>query len=135
MKGFREFIGKIRRQSAPMKMLMTVALTLTGLMAFSMGVGGAAITESIAMTASAAKQPILLERADAIKNPTTLRVEIVREGNIICSGTATPSVTSIGYETRYSLDKPVANCPPLSAGDTVRSTWIQSSEVDISLRD
>ena len=135
MKRFRTFIRTLRRLSAPMKVLVGIAILLAGVMSFSMGVGGATITQA-AMAATgndqSRPQPILIEQADAVKNPTTLRVEIVRGGEVIRAGTAPPSIAEVGLETRYSLEKPVANCPPLSSGDTVRSTWIQSSEVNIS---
>lgn len=133
MSHFSEFLGNLNRQTSATKAVVGLAFGLSCLMAFSTGVGGATLTESIyAKISGKSTNPVIIDSAENGKAPTTLKVEIVRNGNTLCQGERATKE----QETRsYSVDRPLANCPPLKVGDVVRATWTQSSEVNISFKE
>lgn len=66
--------------------------------------------------------------------PPTLKVEIVRNGAILCEAYETPTINTSKSFTEYSLTRPVSGCPDLAKGDIVKATWVFRNEVEVSSR-
>jgi hypothetical protein len=135
---FSDFLRTLRHQSPMMKTAITIVVLASCFFVFSMGVGVASLQESIIVAVNGRQAtPIVIEPSGGspMKGPTTLKVEIVRNGNTLCQGERAPDVGSEKFDRTYSIERPIADCPPLRVGDTVRATWIQSSEVNISFKE
>lgn len=116
-----------------MKVATSIALTFAGIAALSGGILAGSIQESLGTENAAVSSTKLLvtPSADSVNSSVTLRVEVVRDGDILCRGEGQPSLSESGYQNEYYL-KPIANCPKLEDGDAVGVTWIQSTKVNIS---
>lgn len=131
MSDFQHFRYRVSRLSFPMKLAMSGVLSTLGVLAFTVGVGASSLVEAVKNSKPA--QQIVINPEETITG-TTLIVEILREGTTICRGEGLPSIDESSYVKQYSIEKPVVNCPPIKHGDSVKATWVQSSEITISKR-
>lgn len=115
------------------KTALTIIAASAIVFAFTVGAGAAAVVQANITHDNTA--PIVIQSDDSVKTPATLKVEILRNGNTICQGVNTPAVDHSDYSMKYIIERPIVDCPPLRIGDTVRATWIQSSEVNISFKE
>jgi hypothetical protein len=134
MSDFQHFKYRLVRLSLPLKLVMSGVLTTMGVLALTVGVGAATLIEAMNKTVSKNQQIVIKSNDAETLKGTTLIVEIVRDGTTICRGEGSPSIEESSYSKYYSIERPVAECPPLKHGDSVRATWLQSSEVTISKR-
>ena len=115
---------------------VVIAMVFVGYGFFATGVGSATLTETIiAAVQNKPMAPVLIGSQEGNAAPTTLKVEIVRNGDTICEGERTPTEKPEKANPSWMIERPIADCPPLRVGDTVRATWIQQTEVNISFRD
>lgn len=134
MSKIRTAYHRIAVQSPGTKLAIGTTVTLASVFALCVGVGAASLQQTVAVALNGKNaNPIMIGAADSNGAPTTLKVEIVRDGSTICQGENTPQVNS-AFD-RFSIERPIADCPKLQVGDTVRATWIQQNEVKISFRD
>ncbi len=131
MSDFQHFRYRVSRLSLPMKLTLSGMLTTLGVLAFTVGVGASTLVEAVKKVKP--NQQIVINPEETITG-TTLIVEIVRDGMTICRGEGLPSVDESSYTKQYSIEKPIAKCPTIKHGDSVKATWVQSSEVTISKR-
>lgn len=66
--------------------------------------------------------------------PPTLRVELIRGGDVLCSSMETPTINTSKSFTEYTLSQPIVGCPDVQKGDIVKAVWTFRNEVEVSSR-
>lgn len=134
MSDFKHVKQGVSGLSLPLKLTLAGIIASLSVLSLTLGVGAASLTETaIKFAYSEEAAPIYLTPERSVSRDTTVVVEIIRNGATICMGEGTPMPKNY-YSNQYSVEKPIANCPPLKHGDSVRATWQKSSEITISTR-
>lgn len=127
-----------RLKTTRMRLAAVATLLVASSLSIALGAGTATVVGAVSFYTTG-KVPagqvksIVVEPMGTVANPITLKVEIIRDGTTICTGTsAAPTKNSSGYTIEYTMVKPMSNCPPLESNDLVRATLSQSNEINIS---
>ena len=128
------------------KLLIYSASVIATFVAFSTGVGAVSVLEKISnnqgkfdnlvlskddtlLIDQSAKTAVM--RGETI-HPPMLKIEIVRNGLVLCQAVETPTVNTSKSFVEYSLNRPITGCPDVIKGDIVKATWTFLNEVEVS---
>ncbi len=127
------------RLSVKMKTFIAMVFGVCASLALFTGVGMTTVIQKI--TNSPEEVPYIRSNFQAEKgmfvetetfNPPLLKVEVIRDGQIICTRSETPSISESSKFIEYAVNRPISGCPDVKRGDSIKATWTFHNELKLS---
>lgn len=129
---FRQLKSNIKlTHKAKRRVVVFFGIVVFSVLAFTLGVGASTLQSAVEAKLFTPVSNLATNIKVMSGNPakaTTVRVEVVRNGEVVCSA---PEL-NISDTDNYTESKPMSSCPPLRDDDVFRAIWQQTNEIKIS---
>lgn len=127
--------------SVRMKTFIALVFSVFAMLALFTGVGATTVIERLTNNSTNDEVHYIRSNLQAEKgmfvesetfNAPVLRVEVIRDGQIICTRSETPSISESSKFIEYAVNRPISGCPDVKRGDSIKATWTFHNELKLS---